>query len=213
MNYAGIDMLQYRLQNAKDALAAGEPIDASCVEPEIEETETSVRIRQNWSASKSSAAILKQLEELFHNINQLRDVAKHWATQNGQDVGAVDELVKANEDVAICVDVDNGLKHVVLSKPGRTGRKPRIERITRGLRLTVGPTPTPIPGLAARIDERGRPRAACDDAHPEGEIVTQAEIVDSEGNTMGDAREIARRAIEGWEHLLREWDIEPSAES
>lgn len=207
MKHAGLEPLLYRLRCMHKALAALQPRDASSVPRDIKETDCIASIHIDYSSGKDDMAILSDYEQLFNNINHLRDAVKNWAQSHGKDKIKVEELVTHNRELGICVDISNGLKHVELNNKGRTGLKPSIGSVSSGLKLPVGQTPVPIPGLSIRIDEHGKPRVSDGISQSHGILVIEAEIIDKEGNRIGNALEIAKKAIEIWERFLSDWGI------
>lgn len=179
MGNALLDLLKKKIRQIYAALNALNDSDLSSVQPRI--------VRE---ADLANAASL-----LIANIACIKDHLKKWCEDRGCPFHG-DELINSNKSVALVHDLWNVDKHAVLIRPPRSGCTPKLQNIETVLQISTGPIPGG--GGAFWIDPRtGGVRT---ETSGEGtiQLALMAEIVDENGNLVGDFRRACEDAVDAW---------------
>lgn len=141
---------------------------------------------------------------LVHQIFNLRDNLKRWAEASGQNPVRVKECFEGSKALRIMADLSNADKHGLPFSPRHkpwSGRELVLGGVERVRRIRVEPG-TGWSGFT--VDASGRSRSFGQGVQ---DVVLTADVLDSDGNRVGDLFEIADQAIADWEELLVEFGI------
>ena len=195
--------LESRLKRIYASLEMAEETDMAKLKAEIFHDGKRVALHQDFTGGLSNEELENHAHSLIHNIANLRDHLKCWAKKNGKDKSEVDAVFNGSIALQIIQDLSDNDKHGYPPRDGgRSGKSPKIGKITRSLQLSTKPqegsfvSMTLGPGGIPRISGSGEARA-----------VISAEIRDRDGNVIGDFRLTALEALGVWERLLAEFGV------
>jgi hypothetical protein len=126
----------------------------------------------------SSDNYVDEIYAFFQNCYHLKDWIKYDASLPGAVRSAVEGFINSEEPLRLCADVCNGLKHLRLLEPYRSGEKPKFGRKRFDVEFGAG-VPSTI-------------RLKC-------EITT--------GTRTVDAFQLATDALESWKKFITEYSL------
>lgn len=194
------DELEHRIKRIYASVGSTEETDMSKLKAHVIRDGKRIAIHQDFTGGLSDEELDNLAHSLIHNLANLHDHLRKWATKNGKDKSKVEVLFNNSLALQIIQDLSDNDKHGYPPRDsGKSGKLPRIGKITRTLQLTVSPqrasTMTLGPGGIPRI------------SGGEAKAVISADVLDRDGNTIGNFREIALEAIAAWERLLAEFGV------
>jgi len=148
-----------------------------------------------------SAAQLENtaMQAIFH-VAHLRDHLKTWAKEHGHKPSLVDEAVAASLPLKVILDLANTDKHGGFARDGGfSGLQPRLTGLTRCLRLTGGPEP---PAIEFPLSASGK---YTPDIQGDAAAVVTGDILDKDGNRVGELQQIFVDGLSALERLLSTW--------
>lgn len=83
----------------------------------------------------SSEHYLDDIYAFFQNCYHLKDWLKNDVTFTAYSHAEIESYVSATPALAVCADLCNGIKHLVLSNPPRSGDTPRLGQKTMRVHL------------------------------------------------------------------------------
>jgi hypothetical protein len=153
---------------------------------------------QDFTGNLSEHDIALAVQSVIHNIASLYDHLKKWARANGKDETQVESTFRGSLDLKIVRDLWDRDKHGGdLRNGGYSHKAPRLADIRRMMKLTtqakVGSfvTMTFGPGGVPQIGGDGSAKA-----------IMTADVLDKDGQKLGDLFETEERSVEAWESLL-----------
>jgi hypothetical protein len=159
---------------------------------------------QDFSGGQSEEELANIAHAIIYNIANLRDHLRRWADQNGKGQARVWEYFKGTDPLKIIQDLSNYDKHgpPENGKQSWTGLEPRLRYIRRIMQLTTQAKAGSC--VALTFDRNGGPQL-----HGDGSAcgVVTAEVLDKDGNLLGDLARIQLAAVEAWELLLAEFGV------
>ena len=111
------------------------------------------------------------------------------------------EFFKTSMPLKIVADLCNADKHGYPPDKPWTDLVPRLGEVTRPLQITAKPG---AGWFMYTVGADGRPRTF---GEGEAKVVLLADVLDKDGNRIGDLVEIAEQAVTDWEKLLVELGI------
>ena len=197
------DELLYRLRRIYAAVGLSEETDMSKLKPKITSDGKRVHVYQDFTGDMSDEELDNIVYSLVQNTANLHDHLKKWATKNGKDKSKVDETFRTSAALRIIYDLSNNEKHGYPPRGGgESGKSPRLGKITRILQLTTASNKKSVTSMT--LDPKGILKVS---GSGSAKVITSAEILDKDGNVIGDLRQTALEAIEAWEHLLSDFGI------
>lgn len=149
----------------------------------------------DFNEGMDDAQLLNVVEKLVENVARIRDHLKVWCAQNGLPFDG-DAVINNNRSVALVHDLWNTQKHAELSRQPRSGIKPQLVDVRKGLRLTAEPG-----GFAVfTLGPRGEP--VVQSSNGRGELVIDGEIHDEHGTHVAGFYETCVDAVDHWEAAL-----------
>ncbi len=179
--------------------------DLTKVVPIVEDTDEARSVLYDFSGGKTQAELANEAHSLASNIGSLKDKLKAWARLNGKDSKVVEKWIDSSPPLQVIIDLWNADKHTYPLDRERSGKSPRLENLTQRLRLTASGKGGGS-GVTVRPDAQGRfslvPVGSGSKA-----VVVSGEVVDGNGDLIGDFMDIANAAVEDWKNLLKEFGL------
>jgi hypothetical protein len=158
---------------------------------------------QDFTGNRSEHDIENAAQDVIHNIASLKGHLKRWAVANKKDKTRVDAAFNKSAELQIIEDLWNNDKHGYPPRNEGCSRKaPKLRNIRSLMKLTtqakIGSfvTLTLGPGGVPNIKGDGSAYA-----------VITGDVVDKDGNMLGDLFNIEKGAVEAWESLLTDYGI------
>jgi hypothetical protein len=183
--------------------AIGETVetDISKFSANVKQNDRMTFMWQDFREGLSDEQLLNIAFSLAYNVFSLRDHLKNWAAAHCGSDQRVKDLFSASMPLKIIADLSNADKHgYPLDRPW-TDIGPRLGEVTRPLRMTAKPG---AGWFFVTAGADGRLRTT---GEGEAKIVLSADVLDKDGNRIGDLVEIAEQAVADWEKLLAELGI------
>ena len=194
-----------RLQRIYAALDAVIDNDINKALPVLISSTQGRGVFQDFRGSLSDAELENLAHSVIHNIANHRDHTRSWVVKSAKGVNKqqVDEFLKANESVAVIQDLSNNDKHGYPPRNGGfSGKAPRLTNLRRVMRLTTRAGPEG--SVAFSIAPSGEQRVA---GTGSANLIVTADVLNSDGTSIGDLYTIQLKAIEAWEQFLRELGV------
>lgn len=197
------DDLISRVQRLHTAIGATEETDIGSFLPTVTCDGKRVCFYQDWRGGRSDAELANTIHTLIYNIANLKDLLKKWAVQSGKATIKVDDAFKNSLALRIIKDLSNNDRHGYdPKKPGNSGRSPRVDNITTVMQMTTKSEKGSFVSLT--FNRHGVPRMA---GSGTAKVIITGDILDRDGNKIGDLHKTALEAIEVWESLLDDFDV------
>lgn len=187
-----------RIDRIYAALGAVQEPDVSKFKPKMINDGRRAGFYQDWMGELTEADVTNFAISLISNIASLEYHLKKWADHNGRDKTVVDETFADSPELKIIHDLWNNDKH---GYPPRTPSKsrlcPRVDKFNRILQMTTKPEK----GSSMRLtfNKQGVPQIA---GAGTAKIIITGDILDKEGNKIGDFYNTVLKALEAWENVL-----------
>jgi hypothetical protein len=192
------DAIQQRISRIYAAIGSIEEDDPQKLKATVVQTAKIKAVFQDFRGGFSDDDLANQAHSVIHNIANLRDHLRRWAAHNGQDKTEVDAAVGNCTELQIIKDLSNNDKHGYPPRDGgHSTRSPQLVEINRVMQLKTQAKKGSTIGMT--IGAGGVPRFIGDGT---AKAVVTGDVVDNDGNRIGDLYEIANRAVEAWEALL-----------
>jgi hypothetical protein len=198
---SAIEHLRYRLKHLYKALGRTLPQRAEQFAPTYIRNDRMVFLGQDFRGGLDDDGIHKVFENLMYEIAHVKDLIIRRVSDRGDDKKRLKEEIRRSRDLLLCLDLANWYKHGPANR-GRTesGHRPTIKNVGRVCRIQPDARPGAVAGLTYDW-EGGRPKLRS--LGGSNEVVFEGDIVDNDGAKLGDAIEVANRAVGAWEKLLR----------
>jgi len=135
---------------------------------------------------------------LIHNIANLHDHLRKWAARtDARKEDVIDDTFDKSLPLKIMKDLSNVDKHGPPRNRGFSGLAPRLEGVRRSLRITAKPKK----GVEITMGPRGTPQLTGEGS---AKAILTGEVVDSDGNRIGELMGLATAAITAWETVARD---------
>ena len=153
---------------------------------------------QDWSGGLSEAELTNIAYSLIYNIAHFDAHLKKWADQNSQDKTKVDDMFNSSLALRIIKDLSNYDKHAYPSRDGgHSGKSPRVDEFMRTMQMTTKPEKGSF--VALTFTQQGIPKVLGDGT---AKVIVSGDILDKDGNNIGDLHKTALEAVEAWENVL-----------
>ena len=197
------DVLISRVQRLYASIGATEETDISKFMPKVISDGNLVEFYQDWSGGRSDAELANTAHMLIYNIANLKDLLKKWAVRSGKDRTKVDDAFKRSEALKIIKDLSNNDRHGYYpQKRGNSGKSPRVDRITNVMQMTTKPEKGSFVSLT--LNRQGVPQIA---GSGTAKVIVTGDILDRDGNKIGDLHKTALEAVEVWEKVLSDFSL------
>lgn len=192
--------LNHRIRRIYAAIGATEETDLQKLQGTVVKTKTVIGIYQDFSGGLSNVELSNLAHSMIHNIANLPDHLKKWSTDNNLNKKKIDDCVNNSPAVQIIIDLSNNDKHGYPPRDGGKSKKsPRLTNINRLMNLA--PKPEKGSFVKMTFSSDGTPNVQ---GNGSAKAIITGEIVDKEGNKIGELKQIVEEATEALEQLLNE---------
>ena len=197
------DAILLRIKRLYAAIGSIEEDDPNKLKATVIQTDKIKGMSQDFRGGFSDAELSNQVQTVIYNIAHLRDPLRRWASNHGRDKNKVDQAINNCLDLQIIKDLSNNDKHDGLPrKGGHSGQCPQLIEINRVMRLQTQAKKDSMIGMTIGAD--GVPKFIGDGT---AKAVVTGDVVDSDGNRIGELYDIANKAVEAWEALLMDFGL------
>ena len=198
------DALTRRVRRIYAAVGAAEEVDISNFVPQVINDGGRVGFHQDWSGDLSDEQLSNIAHSLIHNIANLQDHLKKWAKSNDKDKTKVDDAFNKSQPLQVIQDLSNNDKHGYPPRNrGYSGKSPRVGEIRRVLQLATGAEKGSVVGI--KITPQGVPTIF---GSGTAKVIVSGDILDVDGNNIGDLHRTALEAVQVWESVLDDFGVE-----
>jgi hypothetical protein len=201
-----MDDIRERLRRLYAAVDDTTERDLSRVPGVVSGTKEATFFVQDFSGGLTSEKMSNLAHCAISLIAHLSDHLQRLARELGHNPAEIDGLIGSCPAVAILIDLANREKHGAPRDGGRSGRAPELRNLTRQLRLSGGRTPgggVQVQFTPAGSQVRGSGSAAA---------ILTADVIASDGTSLGDLHAILVDALQAWEKLVHDW-LPPNGQS
>lgn len=157
-------------------------------------------VMQDFRGGMSEEQIANDAHMLIYNIANLGSHLKRWAGENGKDAGKVDAAFKGSLELRILKDLSNNDRHGPPNKAGNSCLWPWLREVNRVMQMRAaagkGMAITPGPGGVLKVLGEGS-----------ASVVITGQVVDKDGNVVGDLFQMEEKAVKVWEELFTEYGV------
>ncbi|MEX0702108.1 MAG: hypothetical protein WD069_08425 [Planctomycetales bacterium] len=197
------DELLNRLHRIYSAVGATTVFDMAKLPGKVFRGEKIVGVFQDFSGGLTEHDITNAAQSVIHNIASLHDHLKKWARANGKDASKVDIACSNSLHLQIVRDLWDQDKHGGDRRDGGfSQRSPRLGEIRSQMTLTTQPKAGSW--VTMTLGPKGEPVIHGDGS---AKAIITAEVVDKDGQALGDLFEIGERCVQVWESLLVEFGL------
>ena len=158
---------------------------------------------QDWSGGLSEAELANIAHSLIYSIAHFDAPLKEWADQNSQDKTKVDDMFKSSLALRIIKDLSNYDKHAYPPRDGgHSGKSPRVDEFRRIMQMTTKPRKGSF--VALTFTPQGVPKVSGDGT---AKVIVSGDILDKDGNNIGNLHKAALEAVEAWESVLGDFGV------
>lgn len=191
-----------RIYAAIDALAE---LDLTKLPAKMIRSPRVVGVIQDFAGGLSPEDMANIAHTAIHNIANLQDHLRKWAAHNGRDKSRVNATFAKSQPLRIIQDLSNNDKHGYPRRDGDySGVAPQVLDIRRVMQLTTGAEAGSR--VVMTLGRGGVPKVSGTKGGGARAVIT-GEVVDEDGNAVGDLHDIQTRAVEAWEALLEEFGL------
>jgi hypothetical protein len=195
--------LQNRIRRIYAAIGDTVEIDISKFRPQVGSSEECVFVFQDFRGGLSDEQISNIAHSAIHNLANLRDHLRRWATLSGHDPKKIDRAVQKSLELQVIIDLSNADKHGYPPRDGgRSGRAPKLSEVNRVMKLSTGTQPHSSAGLTLTPEPVARLVGS-----GSATVVVTGTIVDEAGCHLGDLHAFLAKGTAAWENLLAELGI------
>jgi len=203
-----IDDLEFRIECIYEAIGAVEETDISSVEPKLIKDGRRIVFYQDWSGELSDAKLANFANSLIENISSLEYLLKKWADNNGYDKVKVDNVFQNSIALKIIHDLWNNKKHGYPPRgKSHSGLYPRVDKYNRIMRMSTSAGEGSFIGYT--LNRQGVQKVIGDG---NAKVIITGDILDRDGNKIGDLYETLLKAINDWEKVLAEFGVNISSD-
>lgn len=197
------DDLILRVKRLYVAIKASEETDISKFLPKVISDGHRKGFSQDWSGGLSEAELTNIAQSLIYSIAHFDAPLRKWADQNSQDKTKVDHMFNSSLALRIIKDLSNYDKHAYPPRDGgHSGKSPRIDEFRRIMQMTTKPEKGSF--VALTFTPQGVPKVS---GNGTAKVVVSGDILDKDGNNIGDLHKIALEAVEDWENVLSDYGV------
>jgi len=136
------EALQNRIRRIYAAIGDTAEIDISKFRPQFGRSGECVFVFQDFRGSLSDEQISNIAHSAIHNLANLSDHLRRWATLSGHDPKKIDQTVQKSFELQVIIDLSNSDKHGYPPRDGgRSGRAPKLSEVNRVMKLSTGTQP------------------------------------------------------------------------
>ena len=177
--------------------------DITKFKPTILTAKNRIGFYQDWSGNLSGADRINYVKSIVDNIASFEYQLNKWASHNGYDINIVKNTFNNSKALQIIHDLWNTYKHAGSKRNSKSGLWPILKDIDSSLQLATKPKKGSSIGLTFNAD--GTPKIL---GNGTARVVISADVLDKEGNIIGDFHKIALEAVAAWESVLLNFGVD-----
>jgi hypothetical protein len=194
-----IDVLDRKIRQMHAALSGLGTDDLSTIKPLIGEADGVYYTKVDFNEGADEIELANAATLLITNIASMKDHLKAWCTKQGVAFHG-ESLINSNQAVALVHDLWNIDKHAELSRPPRSGHTPKLQNLEKNLTVSSG---TEAGGAAFfSMDPRTGKITTGTSGGGTVQLSLVAQVVDENGNILGDFNSICTQAVDEWAKAL-----------
>ena len=194
-----IDVLDRKIRQMHAALAGLATDDLSTIKPQLGEADGCYYTKVDFNQDSDAIALANAASLLIANIASMKDHLKFWCNKQNVEFHG-DTLINSNQAVALIHDLWNIDKHAELKKPPRSGHTPKLQGLRKNLSLSTGTTAGD--GAFFSMDPHTGKITTGTSGGGSVQLALVAQIVDENGNVLGDFSSICTQAVDEWAKAL-----------
>ena len=204
------DELTFRIRRIYAALGAVKENDISKFKTQVIKDSCRVGFYQDWKGGLSDEEISNFAMSLVHNVANLRDNLRKWAANNSKDKTKVDSAFKVSQVLKVIQDLSDNDKHGYPPRDGGfSGKSPRVEKFERVMSMSTKGGKESF--ISLTFNRQGVPQVS-KSGTGEAKVIITGDILDRDGNKIGDLHETLLKAIKDWGKVLTEFDVNISSD-
>lgn len=193
-----MDDIHQRIGRIYSAIEVAQESDPQKLRGKFVQTEKFFGMFHDFRGGLSDEELSNQAYSVIHNIANLKDNLKRWASKNGQSKDRVDQVIANCFELQVMIDLSNYDKHGPPRKgESRSGRCPRLVSINRVMQLQTQPKAGSV--IAMTIGADGLPKFMGDGI---AKAVVTGDVVDDSNAIIGELHEMTLKAVTALESLL-----------
>lgn len=189
--------LVFKVQRLHAAIEATEKTDISKFTPKVIDDGHRIGFYQDWTGGLSDADRANYVHSLISNIASLEYQLNKWADDNAYDKTKVKDAFNSSQALRIIHDLWNNDKHAGSLRQSKSGLWPRLGEIRSFLQLTTKAEKGSAVGLT--FTPKGVPKIL---GNGTAKVIISGDILDRDGNNIGDLHKTALEAVKVWESVL-----------
>lgn len=197
------DEIHQRINRIYAAIGLIEEDDPHKLKATVIQTDKIKAVFQDFRGGFSDDDLSNQAHSVIHNIANLRDHLRRWASHHDQDKDKVGQAFNNCLELKIIQDLSDNDKH---GYPRRDGKYsylfPKLIEIKRVMRLQTQAKKGSVIGMT--MGASGVPKFIGDGT---AKAVVTGDVVDNDGNRIGELYDIANKAVQAWETLLLDFGL------
>lgn len=194
-----IDVLDRKIRQMHAALAGLSTDDLSTIKPQIGEVDGCFYTEVDFNQDADEIALANAASLLIANIASMKDHLKVWCSRQGVAFYG-ESLINSNRAVALIHDLWNIEKHAELNKLPRSGHTPKLQGLRKNLSISTGTSAGA--GAFFSMDPRTGMITTGTTGGGTVQLAIVAQIVDENGNVLGDFTQICTQAVDEWARAL-----------
>ena len=194
-----IDLLDRKIRQMHAALDGLTSDDLSVIKPKFGHFNGGFYSRVDFNEGTNEAELANVASLLVANIACMKDHLKVWCKKHGS-IFEGDKLINKNRSVALVHDLWNVDKHAELKDAPRSGQYPRLRGLRRTLVISAGTAAGA--GAFFSMDPRTGKVTTGSSGGGSVQLTLEAQVVDENGNILGQFTEICEQATEAWCHAF-----------
>lgn len=197
------DAILQRISRIYAAIGSIEEDDPHKLKATVIHTKKIKGVFQDFRGGFSHDELSNQAHSVIHNIANLRDHLRRWASHHDQNKNKIEQAIENCLELQMIMDLSNNDKHGYPPRDGgHSGQCPQLIEINRVMRLHTRAKKDSRIGIT--IGAGGVPKFIGDGT---AKAVITGNVVDNDGNRIGDLYDIANKAVEAWETLLADFGL------
>ena len=153
----------------------------------------------DFNQDADEIALANAASLLITNIASMKDHLKVWCNRQGVAFHG-DALINSNRAVALIHDLWTIDKHAELDRPPRSGHTPKLQGLRKNLAISTGAAAGD--GAFFSMDPRTGKITTGTSGGGSVQLAIVAQIVDENGNVLGDFTTICAQAVNEWAKAL-----------
>lgn len=196
------DELTFRIRCIYAAIGNIEETNLENYSPKVERNGNKVTVYQDWSGGLSDEQRTNYIETIINNIASFEYYLNKWADNNNHDKNKIKATFESSKALNIIHDLWNNVKHAGSSRNSKSGLFPIIDNINSTMQMTTKPEKGSYTNLT--FNRQGVPIVSGDG---DAKVIITGDILDKDGNKIGDLYDTLLKGIKDWEKVLREFGL------